>query len=345
MKKLSIVIILVWCMCGTINAIVPNAVEIIPIPKVPKASEVTIDYTNIYENKYNEINKFEYKWGNNNLYVYFSDLFYYNNAVFNADGRLIYYISEWKESPGTYVAINVYNYDERGLLTSIENPYNSYKRNTEIFYNSEEKIDSILVWEYEDLLDSWYKIDKSEYFYSTDYYDRKYYTFQNDINQYKYWGTTRYYLDEYGRVIKFGDIDRSGGDTYEFEYNDTGYTQYITSPNASYASIRYDYTFNEYGDYESIYYYEWLNGSYWKPCIINLYSYKYLNSGVREINNTQSVYEKIGEKIIINSEEEYFLYDLNGILISHGFGKQSIDIKKKGIYLLISGKTIYKIIV
>lgn len=341
---LPIIICIANILCAQ-NNYVSNANILINTPQVPLVSTVTIDYTHVYENKLHEVYTFEYEWTQNNTNVTFEDQWNKYYAEMNANGDVVYYEGKSKTYPYPYSCKDSYEYDSLHRVIKKESNENSRT----LAYYTNTNNDSIVSGSYNDFVGKWIKITKEEIKRTDSYFDRIYYTFNNDTQSYVYRFTNRNYIDSKGRVVKSMDIDSSSGCVYEYSYIENGYTELITYYGSSHASFKKDYIFNGQGYISSYYYYEWFNGSYWKPCIMSEYTYDYITVSI-EKNEKGKLFSIQGYNILfeVDADTEVSIYTLKGINIFHGkvsCGSVISLPSHEQLYVLKIGNKVFKIII
>lgn len=344
MKNLSI--LLIYCsLCYSImNAQTVdnfNYFELIEAPKIPLVSQIKVDYTNVYETPTGKVETFIYEWSNDNQYVKFKDLWNTNEAELDANKNVTFYKSVSKMYPYSIVNQDYYKYDSLNRVIEKEIPNSSIIK----AYYTETPTDSVITWNYDKTLATWYKTEKIEVSYYDNYFDKLYYSYNNENQSYNYRYTTRYYLDNDDRIIQFKDLDSSAGSIYDFTYTDNGYIKYITYYGANHASFKYEYTFNEQGDIATEKYYEWMNNSYWKPCITTKNEYIYLGAGINKIENEEE-YSLNGNCLTINTDNTVSVYSIDGRIIYSGakYGK-IVNLPYNQIVILKIAERCYKIAV
>ena len=316
-----------------------NYFELIESPKIPHVSQITIDYTNIFETPSTTIEHFLYNWSQNNTHVSFEDLWNNYEASFDSQNNVTFYKATYKKYPYSISFFDNYEYDSSNRVIQKETPNSSI---TKAFYTGT-PTDSVISWHYENVCNAWYKTDKIEVTHSNDYFDKAYYSYSNDIQSYIYKFTTRYYLDDKKRVIQIKDLDSTAGSIYNFVYTDAGYDMYITYYGDSHAIFKYEYTFNEQGDITTEYYYEWMNNSYWRPCIIYKNQYTYINSSINRINQDTN-YSVKGNILTINTDECATVYSIDGSIIYHGAeAETTINLSNNQFVILRIADAVYKI--
>lgn len=345
--KYLILLGLFSCVASMLSAqdnYVPNANILINAPEIPLVSRVTIDYTNVYENKEHVIYDFEYKWTQNNTNVVYEDLWNDYYAILDSNGDVVYYESKSKTYPYPYQIQDTYEYDSQHRVIKRE----SGESLRTIAYYTNSDTDSVVTWSYESFLGDWLKIEKEEIKHSDSYFDRVFYTYNNETKSYDYKFTNRNYLDSEGRVVKSMDIDSSSGSIYEYIYEENGYTELITYYGGSHASFKKEYVYNNEGDVKSYYYYEWVYDSYWEPCILTEYTYNYITA-LREEVELDRDFSIRGCDLLFadNIDDEVSIYTIKGICVFKGKvprGKIISLPAEDSIYILRIGNKVCKIL-
>ena len=323
---------------------IPNADILINAHEIPHVSCVTIDYTNVYENKEHVIYNFEYKWTQDNTNVVYEDLWNDYYAIFDTNGDVVYYESKSKTYPYPYQIQDTYEYDSQHRVVKRE----SGESVRTVAYYTNSDTDSVVTWSYESLLGDWLKIEKEEIKHSDSYFDRAFYSYNNETQSYDYKYTNRNYLDSEGRVVKSMDIDSSAGSTYEYIYEENGYTELITYYGGNHANFKKEYVYNNEGDVKSYYYYEWVNDSYWKPCIMTEYTYNYIAALIEDVEQDRDFYIQGYDLLFAgNIDIEASIYTLKGVCIFSGkvpCGKIISLPAKDSIYILKIGNRVCKIV-
>lgn len=343
--KIIILSITLLCLANLLNAqnnYVPICNNLISAPKVPLVSTVTIDYTHIYDNKEHVIYNFEYEWTQNNTNVNFEDQWNEYSAVLNTNGDVIYYEGKSKTYPYPYECQDTYEYDSQHRVIKKESSGNSRT----LAYYTNTDTDSIVTFLYDDYLGKWLKTGKEDVKYFDSYVDRELYRFNNETKNYEYRFTNRNYINSEYRIIKSIDIDSSAGSVYEYTYEKNGYIEFITYFGNDHASFKKEYLFNERGDITSYHYYEWFNGSYWKPCIMIEYSYNYIATSIENIE-IEEKFTIHGHKILFKEDTEVSICTLNGVILFQGIVAQGQFISlpsKQQLYILKIGDRVHKVV-
>lgn len=284
------------CSCISTEAkwINPPFSQYLPTEHVPIAKSAQVEYKNIYETPQTKSFTIAYNWANDNREVSYKYMESTYTIEFDADNNIIHWKQEYIANYEPAVIEYFYVYDELNRVIERYTPELSRVN----FYYNEENISTLVFWQYEPAFDKWMKMEKMDFEYYDGGYDCKLYSYNNETDEYKYLRTTRYSLNEDGKVIFYKDVDSSAGQEHQYVFNEHGYAYLISWYGADHASYKYEYVYNERGDLSNSIYSEW-NGSYWKPCITENYTYEYLDSGIDEIYN--------------NENPSYRYYNINGI--------------------------------
>lgn len=245
----------------------------------PKAKQAILEYTNVYENPQNRSYTIKYNWDNDLKTVSYKQIESTYTISKDDNENITYWKQEYTANYKPAVIEYSYKYDNENRITDKLTTNTSQH----IFYTGE-KADSIVFWQYDDILNIWLKTQKSDFTYFNGGYDCITYIYDNETNKYNYKLTTRYSTDSQGRVISYKDLDSSSGQEHKFIFYENGYEHLISGYGAKHTSFKYKYKYNDKGDLIEYVYSEWINESYWNPCISMKYKYDYLDSGINELS-------------------------------------------------------------
>lgn len=317
----------------------PNSRSLIEAPYIPFVSSVIIDYTNVYDNIDHAIYDFPYHWSQNNTHVTYEDQWNTYAANLDTSGNIIYLEEKSKTYPYA-TSQQSFEYDSfnRVIKRELSDTHKT------IAYYTDSHTDSIIDWSYDNYLKKWLKTQKIEIHYSDTYIDHISYTYNNESCSYNHYLTNRNYLDSQGRIIQSIDLNSTAGSILEYNYDELGHTLLISYHGSNHAAFKHEYVYNENGDLIANNYYEWMNGSYWKPCIMSEYTYNYLDTAIYNVTKPEN-FIIYNNNIVFNLDNTVTITTLKGINIFHGKinSKTEIPLNVGETYIIRVNDEAYKI--
>lgn len=284
MNRLLLLLSLIFsCIFSEAKWVNPPFSHYLPTENVPMAKSAQVEYKNIYATPQTKNCTISYNWTNGNRKVSYKYMESTYTIEFDEDNNIIHWKQEYIANYEPAIIEYFYVYDDLNRVVERYTPESSRVD----FYYDDENISSLVSWQYEPVFEKWMKMDKMDFEYYEGGFDCKLYSYNNETNEYMYLRTTRYSLNEDGKVIFYKDVDSSAGQEHQYIFNERGYTYLISWYDADHASFKYEYVYNERGDLSNSIYSEW-NESYWKPCITEVYTYDYMDSGIEDVYNNEN---------------------------------------------------------